>query len=229
MQLTVLGSGSSGNCYLLHNKAECLVIEAGLPFKEVKKSLDYDISGIKGIIVSHCHGDHAKYCDEYAKAGIPIFKAYEIMTPDISFGNFYIKPFKVEHDVECYGFVIHHREIGKLVFITDTFYVQYRFTDANHIMVECNYKQSILDENYYSGVIHKALRDRTMKSHFELENVKTFLKENNSHHLKSVVLLHLSDRNSDAKLFKEDCQRVTDKPTYIAESGLSINLDLVPF
>jgi phosphoribosyl 1,2-cyclic phosphodiesterase len=229
MVLTVLGSGSSGNCYLLHNKEECLVIEAGIPFQEVKKSLNFDIRHIVGVIVSHCHGDHSKYCEEYPRAGIPIFKAYEIMTPRIDMGNFLIKPFKLEHDAECYGFYLYQKEMGYLVFATDTYYVKYHFSGVNHILVECNYKQSILDDNFQSGSIHKALRDRTMKSHFELQNVKTFLEKNNSHHLKSVVLLHLSDRNSDAGLFQKECQNVTHKPTYIAEPGLKVNLDLVPF
>lgn len=37
MNLKVLGSGSSGNCYILENATEALVIEAGLPLMEVKK------------------------------------------------------------------------------------------------------------------------------------------------------------------------------------------------
>ena len=37
MKLRVLGSGSSGNCYILENEAEALIIEAGVPFMEVKK------------------------------------------------------------------------------------------------------------------------------------------------------------------------------------------------
>ena len=34
MRLKVLGSGSSGNCYILENDNEALIIEAGLPFME---------------------------------------------------------------------------------------------------------------------------------------------------------------------------------------------------
>lgn len=39
MRLKVLGSGSSGNCYILENENEALIIEAGLPFMEVKKAV----------------------------------------------------------------------------------------------------------------------------------------------------------------------------------------------
>jgi len=36
MKLKVLGSGSSGNCYLLENESEALMLECGLPFKGAK-------------------------------------------------------------------------------------------------------------------------------------------------------------------------------------------------
>lgn len=246
MELTVLGSGSSGNCYLLHNKNECLVIEAGISFKEVKKALDFNISKIVGVLVSHEHGDHAKHVKEYLKAGIGVYTSlgtysslgvdplhmFRPLTTDnyIQLGGFVIKPFDVEHDAtEPYGFFIYHKDMGYMVFATDTYFVKYKFPDVNQILVECNYKQSILDENYSLGIINNSLRGRTMASHFELENVKEFLRVNDTHHLKKVVLLHLSDRNSDARLFQEECQNVTNKPTYIAEPGLILNLDLVPF
>ena len=43
MKLKVLGSGSSGNCYLLESDTECLILEAGLPFMEVKKALNLSL------------------------------------------------------------------------------------------------------------------------------------------------------------------------------------------
>ena len=61
MKLRVLGSGSSGNCYVLENETEALIIEAGIPFMEVKKILNFNVRKIAGVVVSHSHGDHAKY------------------------------------------------------------------------------------------------------------------------------------------------------------------------
>ena len=55
MNLKVLGSGSSGNCYLLENETECLVIEAGLPLMEVKKAIGFNIKKIVGVVASHEH------------------------------------------------------------------------------------------------------------------------------------------------------------------------------
>ena len=56
MFLRVLGSGSSGNCYLLESENEVLVVEAGVPFKEVKEAIDYQTSKIVGVLSSHEHG-----------------------------------------------------------------------------------------------------------------------------------------------------------------------------
>lgn len=44
MNLTVVGSGSNGNCYVLQNEEEALIIEAGLPFdKKVKEALHWNV------------------------------------------------------------------------------------------------------------------------------------------------------------------------------------------
>ena len=77
MRLKVLGSGSKGNCYILENETEALVIEAGLPLMEVKRALDFNVKKIKAVIVSHVHGDHHKYWHEYVMAGIPVFEPYK--------------------------------------------------------------------------------------------------------------------------------------------------------
>ena len=246
MKLTVLASSSKGNCYMLHNDTECLVLEAGIPFKEVNKALDFDISKIVGGLVSHEHLDHARYVVDYIRAGIPLYASdgtiaarsaaiwsqiYSVKNRDtFKIGNFVVSTFDTKHDADQpLGFYIFHPEMGNLVFATDTYYIKHRFPGVNHIMVECNYSRDVLDQNCIDGIIPKSLRDRTMKSHFELENVKEFLKANNSHELKNVVLLHLSDRKSNEKRFQEECQNVTNKPTYIADKGLNIKLNLVPF
>jgi len=51
-----LGSGSSGNTYLINTKNETLVLDAGVPFKETKIVLDFNIRRISGVLVTHSHG-----------------------------------------------------------------------------------------------------------------------------------------------------------------------------
>lgn len=56
MKLKCLGSSSAGNCYLLTSDSEeTLILDCGIPIKEVKKGLNWNIRGIKGMIISHAH------------------------------------------------------------------------------------------------------------------------------------------------------------------------------
>lgn len=66
MRLTVLGSSSSGNGYVLRadHGGETLLLEAGLPLKAALRAIDYDIASVVGCLVTHEHGDHTKHVRE---------------------------------------------------------------------------------------------------------------------------------------------------------------------
>lgn len=224
MELKCLGSSSAGNCYLLENETECLVIEAGVPFKEVKKALDFNVRKIVGVVVSHSHGDHAKYIKEYETAGIKVLKPYEAedYAKRFSYGDFRIIPFPLVHDVSCFGFHIIHPEMGSLIYASDTEYIKWRFKDVNHILVECNYSKKFLQDGAEN-------RSHVLTGHMELQTTLDFLRANNNKMLQNVVLLHLSSRNSDEALFKAEADRIVECPVYIAKKGLEISLDLFQF
>lgn len=56
MLLKIVGSGSSGNGYILESKTEALILEAGVKVKDIKKSIGWNISKICGCLISHEHG-----------------------------------------------------------------------------------------------------------------------------------------------------------------------------
>lgn len=67
MKLKVLGSSSSGNCYLIEvSNVEKLVLDAGINFKEVQKALNFNLKGIQGVLITHEHMDHLKYAPNFA-------------------------------------------------------------------------------------------------------------------------------------------------------------------
>ena len=52
MTLKCIGSGSSGNCYLLiSDNGETLILDCGLPIKEIKKGLDWNIKNVVGCVM----------------------------------------------------------------------------------------------------------------------------------------------------------------------------------
>lgn len=217
MKMTCLGSGSAGNCYLLHNETECLVIEAGVPFKAVKKALDFNIGKIVGLLVSHEHGDHAAYIQDYRKAGIPIMAPSMGHVPGTLSAvsrPFAVRTFPLVHDVDCTGFLVEHPEIGRLLFATDTEYIKWRFKNINHILVECNYCVDMLPA-YGQG-----LQNRVRLTHMELETCKDFIRANQVNELKSILLMHLSERTSDERRFQQEIADLVSCPVHVADKGI---------
>ena len=132
-------------------------------------------------------------------------------------GTWTILPFETQHDAaEPLGFLLANQDGDKLLYATDTYFIRYRFRGLTHIAVECNYSLDILRTNVAKGSVEPALKNRILKSHFSLENVKKFLQANDLSKVQEIWLLHLSEQNSCEKRFKEEVQKITGKPTYIA-------------
>lgn len=246
MILKVLGSGSSGNCYLLENDSECLVLEAGIDFKEVLKSLDFNISKVVGCLVTHEHKDHSKYAKEFVGNGINIYMskgtadALKLNSHYINYikhnecfnaGSFKIIPFNTEHDAkEPLGFYINHKESGNILFATDTYYIANKFKNINNILIECNYDKDILRENVIKGIIPQKLENRIIQSHMEIETCIDCLKENDTGQICNVVLIHLSGDNSNEKAFKSRVQKAMPfSDVHIAKAGLNIEFNKYKF
>ena len=226
MRLICLGSGSAGNCYVLENGTEALVIEAGISFKEVKKALNFNIRKIVGVVTSHGHMDHVGRVKEYENAGIPIFKPYEseVIRQVRTYGSFMIKSFNLVHDVPCCGFLVTHSEMGQLLYVSDTEYVKYRFERLNHILVEANYSAELLKQNYERG-----LRNRVLQTHMELQTTLDFLRVNNNPGLQNVMLCHLSSDNADPEMFLGEVKKVVDCDACIATRNVVVDVNLEPF
>lgn len=196
MQIKICNSGSDGNGYAICADGETLLLEAGCRFMDMKILLDFNISNIKGLCISHVHSDHYAFHKDYEKAGIKTFKPWEMDEKSQTFGGFKIKAFQVEHDVECYGFYI---DVAgeRIVFITDSFFCKYNFAKLRPtiLMVECNYSDDLISENYRT--------DRIYLTHFGLNACTEFILSNKTDALKQVILLHLSSRNANEKAILE--------------------------
>lgn len=246
MELTVLGSSSIGNCYVLQNDNEALIIEAGVQWGKVRKAFGKaGIRKVAGAVVTHEHGDHAAYVRSMAAAGVTVlaldsvFRAHRLAgTPfakaiqpghGYNLGRFKVLALEVEHDVPCLAYVISHPDMGRLAFITDTVTFGYRLKGLNHIMIEANYADGIVDGNISRGLLHPSMRARLINSHMEIEETKSVLRQTDLSQVDSIVLIHLSDTNSDESRFVREVQELTGKPTYAADAGMVIDLSHEPY
>ena len=250
MVLSVLGSSSSGNAYVLQNVGEALLIEAGVNFKKVVAALEGNISKVVGCLISHEHGDHAGRVNEVLNAVIPVYatrgtidaakitsewkprvlehdgEGYKVQT----LGRFKVIPFATKHDcAEPVGFYIWHPETGGILFATDTYYLPNTFKGLNNVLIECNYDPEILDRNVEEGRLIPALRERVRESHLSIDTCIGALKANDLKAVNNIVLIHLSSGNGDPVGFKDKVYRATGKRVHIAAPGLTINFNKTPF
>lgn len=241
IKIKSFGSGSSGNGYVIDDGHTQLMIECGVPFRRIQREMGHDFSRAAGLLISHEHRDHCKSIkpviegtavevfttagtrkamldDQALKLG-PLDRyrfntlKYRITT---QIGTWFVTPFEVQHDVqEPCGFLIDNIAGDRLVFITDSYYSRYQFPNVSHIMVEANYSKDIIDETMTSGFDLKR-KTRLLESHFDFGRTLEFLQANKSPRLQEVWLLHLSDSNSNEREFKEETQRLTGVPVFVA-------------
>ena len=239
MQLKVINSNSAGNGYILYNDKETLLIECGVMFQQIKEALNFNLKNVVGCLVTHEHGDHAKAMRAVMAAGINVYATQgtfdalnlskehrAIVTfegDEFKVGNFRVRPFKAEHDVrEPVGFLIYHPECGKVLFLTDSYFCKKRFVGLNNIIIEANHDLALIQDQVM-------LRDRIVTSHMSITTCCEMLGANDLSAVQKIILVHLSERNSDSKAFKSKVEAQTGKQVFIATPGLNIPFNKTPF
>lgn len=205
-----------------------MLLDAGIPFKEIQKKCRFMVSSIDGCLVTHRHGDHSKSVDKLLERGIPVYGNKDMLdfNRDITYkpelqwfkiGTFDILPFNVKHDVECYGFYIKSIISNEtLLYITDAAYCKYTFPDINYLLIEANYAKNKIYNAVKNRETSDYLAERIIQTHMCIETMIGFLKSNDLSNLKKIVLLHMSDNHSDENDFKNRVKSITNADIYTA-------------
>lgn len=232
MIIKSFASSSKGNCYLISDGETNLLIECGISIDKIRKftKMNFD-----ACLITHEHKDHALSLTKILQNCKNVFATkgtFEAFQNDITIFN-YVKiieknklytiktfqmiPFETEHDAaEPVGFYLKSNITNEtILFATDTYYVKNRFDKINYLMIECNYAYDIVKKNIDNNLLPKSMAKRLLKSHFELENVKKFILEQDLKEIKEIYLLHLSNGNSDANRFKKEIQMLIGCPVWI--------------
>jgi len=94
----------------------------------------------------------------------------------------------VQHDVSCNNYIIDHFATGRILFLIDTYLCEYIFPDLNHIIIEANYADDILEENILQGIEHPSKRERLLTSHMEIKTTKAVLMAQDLSGVKNMTL-----------------------------------------
>lgn len=244
MLVKTINSGSSGNGYALISGEEILLLECGVPAKEILKAIDYQTAKVSGCLLSHVHGDHSAYIKQYMRYGIKVYTSDEVES-DIEtvigektvglkrmkrqqIGVFSVIPFRVPHgETECDGWLIDSPD-GRTVFITDAEYCPYDFSkmNINYGLIECNYS-----EDYISREEDGAKFSHVLAGHMELQTCKRLIQSINSNSLRSIGLIHLSSGNGNPARFVDEIKGIVDcdVDVWVAEKGAEKEFRLMPF
>ena len=216
--VTILGSGSAGNCALVETAGTRLLIDGGLSARQTVTRLascGVNPLEIDGILITHEHGDHTKGLDVWCKQfSTPIYcnrltaevlqagnqelrKDWRLFVTgsDFQVKDISIQTFAVPHDaVEPVGFVLHH-QTAALGFLTDlgfaTKLVQERIKPVQTLVIETNHDEKLLQNCTKRPW---SVKQRIMSRHGHLSNAAaaTVLAELLGTNLRRAVLGHLS-------------------------------------
>lgn len=240
MKLKCLGSSSAGNCYLLQaDSGETLILDCGIPIKEIKKGLNWNVKDVVGVLCTHKHLDHSKSLDNFKKMSIPVFAPYQRNYNKKNYGGFTIYPFPLQtldgnwthtdangEPCPIFGFLITHKEMGRMLYITDCEVIKWKFKDANHILLGVNYDKDLVDTDNPKA-------NHVFRGHLSIDTACDFVKANDSDILQNIIMCHLSSENADRDSFITKMKNAVNVANVdVAEQGKSWSLrkgDECPF
>lgn len=226
MNVTVLGSGSSGNSLLVESARVRLLIDAGFSGRDLERRLaavDVDAGSIDALLITHDHSDHTRGMGILARRwGIPVYltdetrsacakllngteqiHSYTSFEP-VLIGDLLVNPFLTMHDaVDPVAITVSDLSTGeKLGIATDmgrpTPAVRSALQDCDLIILEANHDEILLRESPYPW----SVKARIGGSHGHLSNRAAADLAVELHHsgLGAVMLAHLSENSNDPDL-----------------------------
>jgi len=219
VRITVLGSGSSGNCTYIASDNTHILIDAGFGSRSIdRRSRDAGISieKVDAVLLTHAHYDHSKGLPSLLKKfPVPVYMTsgaeneisfasslhnIKIISrrETFSIGDIEIQAFPTSHDSsESVGFQVSSGGIiGTLV--TDlgklTSGIKKSLNQSDWIVMESNHDEELLRIGPYP----LALKRRILgdKGHISNQTVAEFLEHEFSGHAEHIFLAHISRQNN---------------------------------
>ena len=220
MKISVLSSGSKGNCTYVETSNHKILIDIGTSSLYVEKSLKsigVDPSEIDIVLITHAHVDHVSGLRVFSKKYHPLVYISDKIQKEanLNIGNISneesidinsdikIKSIRLSHDVtDIKGYVIEDNE-SSMVYITDTGYINERnFKDISNkslYVFESNHDiEKLMNNPKYPH--HTKIRILSDKGHLSNKDSAYYLSKLIGNNTKYVILAHLSEQNNTEEL-----------------------------
>lgn len=220
MQVSILGSGSTGNSAYIEADGVGVLVDCGLTVPELGRRLfaiGRDLTRLAAVLITHDHGDHVGSSVALARRlGIPIHATpgtasvlrrvpENLLRPvkdgvHFTIGGFEVRPFATPHDgIEPVGYRVTHTASGRSMGVaTDLGYVSRHVVDelmGVHLLVaEHNHDEAMLRDGPYPESLKRRIRGG--HGHLSNEQGATLVSHVMHAGLQQVVLAHLSETNN---------------------------------
>ncbi len=216
VQLTILGSGSNGNCAYLETAETRILIDAGFSARQTRArlaSIGRAPEGLTGILITHEHSDHISgllglssklnipiYCNRLTRECIEYqfqsrFDCRVFSTREsFEVGDVVVDTFDIPHDAsDPVGFLV-HTPAGNIGFLTDlghaTKLVLERVRAANVLVLETNHDLKMLQDSSRPWSLKQRIAGR--HGHLSNDDAADAAEEIMSADLRHLYLGHLS-------------------------------------
>jgi phosphoribosyl 1,2-cyclic phosphodiesterase len=244
LEVTSIGSGSSGNALLLRTVGAVLLVDCGVGIRRLVCALDragLGVADIDALLISHEHGDHIRELPRFVKQGTAVLSTrgsalaanvpgrlwHETLTGyPLRLADVEIIAIPVRHDAaEPCGFLI-RCGAGSVTVVTDLGCASPAAAEAiaesRLVVLEANHDEALLRRGPYP----ERLQRRILSDSGHLSNVDCAeLLARAIQGLTqppTVWLAHLSETNNRPHLAKQTVQR------RLAQAGIRLDLHTLP-
>jgi phosphoribosyl 1,2-cyclic phosphodiesterase len=235
VQLTVLASGSKGNCAIVASSRTRILLDAGLSCRETLKRMaaaGEDPQTLTAILISHEHSDHVAGLPVLArKLKVPVYitgatndmwgrqcskkqthvDRLELFSSGHSFqiGDIQVTPFTIPHDAADPVAFAFRVDGVKLAIVTDLGYlpasVRDHVRDSDVLMVESNHDLEMLRVGRYPWSVKQRVMSRV--GHLSNAALAEFFTSDYDGSAAFVVLAHLSEENNHPEIARDTAER----------------------
>lgn len=224
MKFYIFASGSKGNATLLVDKNVHILIDLGISKRQLEEHLNrlkLSLDDLDFILLTHEHTDHTKGLESihnimiYGGKNSFVCPNYKEITPYVPFRckHLNILPIELSHDAYSPLGFIFKNEKEKLVYITDTGFINEKnmklANNATYYIIESNHNRKMLLKTHRPAYV----KERIMSEfgHLNNEDCSLYLSEMIGNNTKQIFLAHISQEANTYELPVETCINVLKK------------------
>lgn len=247
MKISVLASGSKGNCTYVETSDNKMLIDVGMSNLYVEKklmSLGVKPSDINSVFITHTHIDHIAGLKVFINKYNPkvfltskmyedlknIIKDYVIIEDQLNIGDLNVQIFKTSHDAsDSLGYIFKNND-KEFVYVTDTGYINSKnlnlLMNKDLYIFESNHDVELLMNNphYPYHIKQRILGD---KGHLSNVQCGEYLKKVVGNKTQFIILAHLSEQNNNQELALNNIKNNVSTDIQIMVAAQNDNTELI--